>query len=253
MNKSKASLPDLISTRNLSVDSYFVARSPSRRTSADSSSSSRFPVSVLPEDMEQNIEVEVDSETAQYREELIKSAISLSETPFELEIGQDGEHSRRSSSVGFGGEIMSDNFDEDDMLAEMDSPARRFHLARQQALRKSAELSDDEGSVYDDDDFEVPAMNFVSMGGRPSLSLDVPGEASTFFDDDEYDDDDEDGGEGGYQDDDGLYEAYQQSRPGRFPRPNLSAVTERTTPGTGNDFDLQANSYPMPVRAPAGH
>lgn len=174
-------------------------------------------------------EVEVDTEAELYRDELLKSAISFGEDDFDLEINGEAQHSRRSSGAPLG--VMSD--DED--LQEMDSPTRRFYLARQQDLRRSVDLLDDE-SLYDDDvegSFEVAPITF---SGRPSLSVDVPHEASGFFDDED--------------DEDELYAAYEETRPPRFPRPNLSAVTEESASQSRSRFTSPYSAGSAPARSP---
>lgn len=224
---------------------YLPTPSLSRRTTAEASTS-QFPVSVdaLNEEeyLYQDVNVEVNPEAALYQEEFLDSAISFSEDDFDLEIDPH-RHSHHDALATGGAGILSEEleFDEDERLTEMDSPARRFYLARQRDLRSSGEFSDEEESVYDENELEVPPMAFagLNIGGRRPLSLDVPDEASGFFDDD--DDDGED------QDDDELFEVYEQSRPGRFPRPNLSAVTEESMPYTGKEF---SSAVQMPVRPP---
>jgi hypothetical protein len=165
----------------------------------------RFPQSVQEDEQHQ----EADDEASMYRDERL-SPMSFYSDVFGLEIDRAAQYSRRSSAVALGGD--------DERLDEMDSPTRRFYLARQEDLRISSEFSDGD---EDADPFEFDVVPFppITFSARPSLSLSVPPEASIFFDDDNEDDAPSDDGQ-----------AHDRSLPGRFPRPRLSAVTEESTP-----------------------
>jgi len=163
----------------------------------------RFPQSVQEDEQYQ----EADDEGSMYRDERLSPMSFYSDV---LEIDGAARYSRRSSAVALGGD--------DERLDEMDSPTRRFYLARQEDLRVSSEFSDGD---EDADPFEFNAVPFppITFSGRPSLSLNVHPEASTFFNDDNEDDAPSDSSQ-----------AHAGSLPGRFPRPSLSAVTEEPTP-----------------------
>ena len=194
----------------------------------------RFPRSVQEDEQYQ----EVDAEAPIYREELLPSSISFYSDAFDLELDGAAQQSRRSTASVLGGVI-----DGDERLDELDSPTRRFYLARQQDLRNSGEFADDDEEV-DPFEFDEVPLPPITFSGRPSLSLEVLPEASTFFDDDDEED---------FSTDDDLYQAYQDSRPGRFPKPNLSAVTEETAPLSG--LSAWSNTrFPSPVayRLPSG-
>lgn len=205
-----------------------------------------FPVAVDEDEPYQDI---VDEASA-YREELLKSSISFYSDDFDLEITGSQQHSRRSSGTAMGGPLSEGSDYDDDALDEMDSPTRRFYLARQRALRNSGDFNDDAidaedsesiGAPFEFDNVPIPPLSFST--GRPSLSLSLPSEASGFFDDDEdgmderegdyYDDDDDDLDFDTSQMDDEMYAAYQASRSSRFPAPNLSAVAEEASPLSG--------------------
>jgi hypothetical protein len=211
------------------VPSYPYLPSPSLRAARPE----RFPRSVQEDEQYQD----VDAEASTYREELLTSSISFYSDAFDLELDGAAQHSRRSSASVLGGVI-----DGDERLDEMDSPTWRFYLARQQDLRNSGEFAnDDDADPFEFDEVPLPPITF---SGRPSLSLEVPPEASTFFDDDDQED---------CSTDDDLYQAYQDSHPGRFPRPNLSAVTEETAPlGSLSTVSNAQSPSPVAHRLPSG-
>ena len=167
----------------------------------------KFPQSIQEDE-------DVNGEASIYHEEPLNSSISFHSDDLDLEIDRAVQRSRRSSVAALD-DVIDDN---EQQLDAMDSPARRFYLARQQDLRNSHELDDDDPDPFEFDEVPLPPITFP---GKPSLSLDVPPETSTFFEDDDEDE--------SFWSDEALYQAYEESRSGRFPRSNLSAVTEETT------------------------
>jgi hypothetical protein len=157
-------------------------------------------------------------------------------------------------------------------LQDLDSPSRRFYLARQRDLRVSPVFSDREESVSEEVcDEDVAGVEFehvpISMGpppvpSRPNLpfsiasssslfserptpsSLNVPMDVSGFYDDDDDDNDDK-----VYDVDtnDELYGAHQQSRLTRFPRPTLSDVAEESSPYSAQAPDAFPTSATRPT------
>ncbi|KAF8305869.1 hypothetical protein DL93DRAFT_2089180 [Clavulina sp. PMI_390] len=211
------------------------------------------------------------------------SAHSSYSDDFDLELPGP---SRRLQQVPAAAAVYDDDSDSDyeaeatPALDEMDSPTRRFFLARQKDLRNSVDLTESEDDDDDADPFEfdsvpIPPMSFGT--GRPSLSLQVPRESSSgFFDDEEeIEEDEEQDDDANFMYDDDLemdfdnselptdeemYAAYHASRPSRFPAPTLSAVTEESNPMTGGlnlpsrgtdrfPSPLNTNAPPLPTRS----
>ena len=204
-----------------------------------------------------------------FRRSVLASAFSFTDDhEFEIQQPHSADTNKRSPGELSLADILETDA-EDQRLREMDSPARRFYLARKMDLQASDEVSDEDGDDEDDSIYEaefepahieaesipiVLASPSGSTSPPPRLSLrrvpNARNPRSSFFDDDD-DDDEEEGadveygegvvGDDSYEDDDfdedqfemgedEMFAAYQDSRPMRFPRPTLSDVAEERSP-----------------------